>query len=73
MVLSKNNIDRKQLMLMIYQIVILYRARIAGWEIHKIGTRKYRLSKSYEDIDEYDPDEVIVMVQSIISRVTRVF
>ena len=44
----------KSVVIYIIQIIALYIAKLMGWEIKKIGSRKYKLSKHIDDVDLTD-------------------
>lgn len=45
---------KKDIILLIVQIVTLYHASTLGWKVKKIGNRKYELSKSISEIENFD-------------------
>ena len=52
----------KSLIIYILQVVTLYNAMIQGWNIKKIGKRKYKLSKRIEHLSNFNFESFIYSI-----------
>ena len=51
---NKSPLMSRELLLYILQVVTIYNAIILGWEVKKIGTRTYKLSKKIKDLSQFE-------------------
>ena len=67
----KYNFDNqnRELILCILQITTLYNAMQYGWNVKKIGNRRYELSKKLSEINDFNDFNLDVFVNSITNYV----
>jgi len=46
-------------LIVIFQVMTIYNAINLGWSVKKIGHKKYKLSKTFDNIDDFQINDFI--------------
>ncbi len=60
-------INNRHILIVIIQIMTLYNIALLGWEVKKIGSGQYELSKNIVDIENYENFDLHIFINNVIN------